>query len=339
MAALLSAIAPEVIDKAWVHGLFDGAVQTLQIFQYQPLALHHFKICPYLRFYYTTASKMMADNTWDVHTASEDMLIELCHQTEELNGIIGGYKAAIRVIKLSNDIAVKFGRGVTAAEARTQEFAHQNVNPSIVHVPKVYRFFEWDYDPRWSSSEGYLFMEYVPGQTLAELDLDVRDDIVPRIAQIIAHLGQIGVPNGLSDAVPGPIGGGSPRGYLWGEDGAGATFTCVSDLNDWLNKRLKLQKKSINLHDSPLVLCHLDLARRNMILREDNTISLVDWGFAGLYPRFYETTTLPCLSPWDAVYQKPLIEATNTLLSLTDEENRLAQLVQTARAVSLQYSL
>ncbi|OBT59723.1 hypothetical protein VE04_00213 [Pseudogymnoascus sp. 24MN13] len=218
----------------------------------------------------------MADQTWDVHTASEDMLTELCHQTEKLNGIIGGYKGAIQVIKLSNDIAVKVGRGVTAAEARTQEFTHQNVNPSIVHVPQVYRFFERDYDPRWNGSEGYLFMEYVPGRTLAELDLDVRDDIVPRIAQIIAHLGQIEVRDDLKDAVPGPIGGGSPRGSLWGEDGAGETFTCVSDLNSWLNKRLSLLKKSIDLHDSPLVLCHLDLARRNMILRDDNTISLAD---------------------------------------------------------------
>lgn len=278
-------------------------------------------------------TKIMADQTWDVHTASEDMLTELCHQTEKLNGKIGKYKEAIRVVKLSNDIAVKVGRGVTAAKARTQEFAHQNVDPSIVHVPEVYRFFERDYDPRWSSSVGYLFMEYVPGRTLAEIDLDVRDDIVPRISQIIAHLGQIEVRNDLKDAVPGPIGGGRPRGSLWGEDGAGETLTCVSDLNAWLNKRLSLQ------NDSPLVLCHLDLARRNMILRDDNTISLADWGCAGLYPRFYETTTIPYLIPWDALYQKPLIEATNTLLSLTDEEKRLARLVQIARSVSLRYSL
>ncbi|KFY11790.1 hypothetical protein V492_04253, partial [Pseudogymnoascus sp. VKM F-4246] len=78
--------------------------------------------------------------------------------------------------------------------------------------------------------------------------------------------------------------------------------------------------------------------RRNMILRDDNTISLVDWDCAGLYPRLYETTTLPCLSPWDAQYQKPLIEATDTLLKLTDEEKRLARLVQIARAASLRYS-
>ncbi|KFZ05971.1 hypothetical protein V501_07855 [Pseudogymnoascus sp. VKM F-4519 (FW-2642)] len=158
--------------------------------------LSHIQVSPA-----TDETKMMADQTWDVHTASEDMLTELCHQTEKLNGIIGGYKEAIRVIKLSNGIAVKIGRGVTAAEARTQEFAHQNVDPSIVHVPQVYRFFERDYDPRWSSSKGYLFMD-----------------------------------------------------------------------------------------------------------------------------------------PWDALYQKPLIEATNTLLSLTDEERRLARLVQIARSVSLRYS-
>jgi len=275
----------------------------------------------------------MAAITWDVHTASEEFLIEFCQQAEKENGLIGGYKGGDRVVKLSNDIAVKFGYGVAASEAITQEFARQNTNPSIVHVPQVYRFFQQD-DPLWHCSKGYLFMEYVQGQTLKELNLDIRSDIIPRVAQIVAHLGQI-----QGSLVPGPIGSGQPEGYLWGDNGARTTFTCVSDLEAWLNKRLALQNKSIDLSFYPLVLCHLDLCRRNMILEKDNTICLVDWGSAGLYPRFFEITSLSCLNPYDEPYEKPLLQATTILLGLTEEEKRLIGLLQIARAVSLRYIL
>ncbi|OBT43200.1 hypothetical protein VE00_06434 [Pseudogymnoascus sp. WSF 3629] len=265
--------------------------------------------------------------TWDVHTSSEELLVGICEQAEKENAL------GTPVVKLSDDIAVKFGHGVKASEARTQEFARQNADPSIVHIPRVYRFFERP-DPLWDCPTGYLFMEYVPGPTLRELDLDVRTDIIPHVAQIIWHLGKI-----QGGHVPGPIGGGYPVGYLWGEHGANVNFTCVADLNAWLNKRLVLQDMSIDLGGHPLVLCHLDLCRRNMILKDDNTISLVDWGCAGLYPRFYEVTTLSCLSPYDEPYEDPLIEATTTLLGLTEEEKLLMGQLQVARSASLRYRL
>lgn len=46
--------------------------------------------------------------------------------------------------------------------------------------------------------------------------------------------------------------GSQPQGYLWGDYGVQASFESVHDLNVWLNRRL--------------VLCHMDLCRRNMIL-------------------------------------------------------------------------
>ena len=48
----------------------------------------------------------------------------------------------------------------------------------------------------------------------------------------------------------------------------------VSDLNSWLNRRLTLQDMSIDITGYPLDLCHLDLCRRNMILRNDKIASL-----------------------------------------------------------------
>lgn len=237
------------------------------------------------------------------------------------------------MVKLSDDIAVKIGGLVTASEARTQEFANQNTDPTIVHVPRVYRFFERD-EPRSSFKTGYLFMAYVEGPTLTEVDLDIRTDIIPRMAQIIAHLGQI-----QGGQVPGPIGGGYAQGHVWGDDGADVTFASVSDFNAYLNKRLAIQKKSIGLSDYPLVLCHLDLGWRNVILEADDTISLVNWNNAGLYPRFFEVKTLSYVNYRCGLFDVPLEEAITTLLGLTEEEKRLMDLVRIVRSVNLRAQL
>ncbi|KAK2762201.1 hypothetical protein FQN54_001210 [Arachnomyces sp. PD_36] len=268
--------------------------------------------------------------TWDIQTATEEQLVNLCEQAgdERIGGDIGGNW----VIKLSDEIAVKFGYGVTPAEAATQEFAYRHVDPSIVRVPRVYRYFQ--VPTKLSRPKGYLFMDYIPGPTLKDLDLEENQDIIPRVANIIAHLGQI--PGGQS---PGPVGNGYQQGYLWGDDGAETIFHSVQDLNASLNKRLVIRKLSIDLTPYPLVLCHMDLCRRNMILRETGDIWLVDWGHAGLLPRFFEIATITCLNPYDKPYQKPLLEAAEQAVGLTEEERGLVKLLHIARAMSLRYLL
>jgi aminoglycoside phosphotransferase len=54
-------------------------------------------------------------------------------------------------------------------------------------------------------------------------------------------------------------------------------FRSVADLNDWLNRRLALRSKTIDLTAHNLVLCHLDLCRRNIILQpNDQPLAVVD---------------------------------------------------------------
>ncbi|TGO61256.1 hypothetical protein BOTNAR_0131g00020 [Botryotinia narcissicola] len=192
--------------------------------------------------------------------------------------------------------------------------------------------------PRFTATSTRRFWLLVHGvcarSTASELDLDEHTDIIPRVAEIIGHLGTI-----QGGQVPGPIGGGQPQGYLWGDDGAGTSFTSTSDLEAWLNKRLAINDKSINLTSHPLVLCHMDLCRRNMILKDDNTISLVDWGCSGLYSRHFEFASLSFIMPYDESYEKPVIEATATLLRWTDDDRDFISLLKIARAVALRYSL
>ena len=80
--------------------------------------------------------------TWDIATVNEEWLIDLCHKIEKERGVIGGLMEGDRVIKVSDRIAVKYGYGVTAAEAATQEFAYNSVDADIVHIPRVYNFVQ-----------------------------------------------------------------------------------------------------------------------------------------------------------------------------------------------------
>lgn len=270
--------------------------------------------------------------TWDIQTASEEYLISLCERAGREDGLIGGLPEGNWVVKLSDEIVVKFGYAVTAGEAATQEFARKHADPSIVRVPRVYRFFEEK--SNYSMRQGYLFMEYISGQTLESFDLNEHRDIVPRVAKIIAHLGNI--PGGK---VPGPLAGSQPQGYLWGDYGAQTSFQFIDDLNAWLDRRLVLRKLSIDLTPYPLVLCHMDLCRRNMILDGDGSICLVDWGHAALLPRFFEFATISCLNPYDEPYEKTLLQTVEQVMCVTEEEQRLIDLLHMARGLSLRYRL
>lgn len=64
---------------------------------------------------------------------SRESLISLCERTEEEPGLIGGLKEGDRVIKLSDEIAVKYGYGVTPAEAATQRVCASKYRPQ--HCP------------------------------------------------------------------------------------------------------------------------------------------------------------------------------------------------------------
>jgi hypothetical protein len=272
----------------------------------------------------------MEATAWDVHTSSEELLVEVCKKARKENGHYSDYGRGYVMVKISDDIAVKIGGLVTASEARTQEFANKNADPTIVHVPRVYRFFERE---GHGSNQGYLFMEYVQGPTLAQIYLDIRPDIIPRMARIIEHLGQI------QGQVPGPIDGGLAQGHIFGDDGADVEFPSLLGFNAYLNKRLAVMKKSIDLTGYPLVLCHMDLCRRNIILRDDDTISLVNWNDAGLYPRFFEVGVLSYLNPWYGPFDIRLQEDATTLLGLTEEEERLMGLLGIVRSINLRAQL
>ncbi|PGG99567.1 hypothetical protein AJ80_09335 [Polytolypa hystricis UAMH7299] len=289
---------------------------------------------------------------WIVRFCPQTWLISVCRRARTQADL----HVAPCVLRLSSQIAVHYGWGVWPSRAAMQDYAYHHVDPAIVRVPQVYRFF-MDYTTGYSLPDGYLFMEYMPGKTVDKLDAATENNAVSkaltkRIADIVVHLHGIKVEDGVP---PGPLGGGMPFGYLWGEEGTKTVFHSVSEMNSWLNKRLKLIDKSIDLSPCyPLVLCHGDLVRRNIIVIDDDRdekatkaedykgrqLALVDWGHAAFLPRVCDIASMSCyLDKGGYLYTQELQQVTRKAIGgLTEVEEGCYKLLMSARALSLRYT-
>ena len=204
---------------------------------------------------------------------------------------------------------MKFGWGVTAEEADNQRKAFELLDRNIVRVPRLYRYFTRS-EGKGFPPTGFIVMEYIHGEVLQSLNSGQID----QIAQILLYLSSI------QSQHPGPLQGGVSRGLLWEESGKPA-FKTVPQMESWLNFRLPDVESKLTLEKYPLVLCHLDLAPRNIIWLADGSVCLIDWASAGFYPRFFEGCLLKIMQHSHGNYEVTLIERMEKLTE--DEEAQM----------------
>ena len=246
----------------------------------------------------------------DVRTATVDAIVAACssascRKLNETPGMVGR-----SVVKISEREVIKFGLGVTESEANIQREAYRLLDPSIVRVPQVYRFFT-------KGEYGYLIMEYIKVQVLTPLD-DQR--LVCRVARILAHMQE------FSSRVPGPLRSGVPRGLFWPENEE-LSFRNLQDIERYFNSRLGKDSARLDFGSCRVVLCHLDVALRNILLQEDGTICLLDWECAGFYPRVLEVCAQRIIVRKDGDFPSRLLEQ---MPDLTEEEVAQAKLIMQA---------
>ena len=76
-----------------------------------------------------------------------------------------------------------------------------------------------------------------------------------------------------------------------------------------MNTRLAvISQERLNMSSSPLIMRHMDLVRRNIILKPDSSICFLDWAFAGFYPELFEIRYLRDLLPVDPVWTASLLK-------------------------------
>lgn len=244
---------------------------------------------------------------------SDSQIAELCFDPDRQ--IVGGLLEGNLVVKLSEKVVVKFGSGVTVEEADNQRKAFELLDCSIVRVPRLYRYFTQSRSHGYPPT-GFIVMEYIHGEVLQS---PITSSQIDQVARILSYFSSI------YGQHPGPLQGGVSHGILWEENGKPA-FQTVHQMERWLNVRLPDVESKLALQQCPLVLCHLDLAPRNIIKLNDGSLCLLDWASAGFYPRFFEVCILKIMEYSHGNYELDLIGRMDKLTE--DEEAQMLLLVR-----------
>lgn len=258
--------------------------------------------------------------------AARKYIKEQCQTTGRGEKIISTHNTVNLVVRLTDKVAVKFGIGVVHAEACALRFAHANLDPALVRVPKPMQFFAEETDG--SLPIGYIVMELASGTPLDEIEYHDPNALTTRLIRIIDHM------HTFTNTRPGPLGGGHARGLLWSEYSSGQDFRTRGELQAYLQTRLDAVggPGSVDVTKSQLCFCHLDISPRNILLDSEGSVTLLDWGCAGFYPSSFETWSIQLEAHIRANPIWQLLASTIETHSRRDEQSELLALSRVYRA-------
>lgn len=242
----------------------------------------------------------MPHQALDLTRVSDAEIIMRCHASNQL--LLSDPSCSNKVIQISPDIVVKFGRFVKRGEFLNQKVAFQRLDPSIVRVPAPHRFIQHE-------SIGYLVMDFAEGEVPS---MEKALALAPQLGRILSHLHE------MHGETPGSLGGDTIQGVIWPDNDL--MFNDRESLEEWLNIRLRRPGHTISFKDQQLVMCHLDFVPRNLVVY-NGTVTLLDWSSAGYFPQIFDHIVYS-FSPFDAgffKYLKPYLEI------LTDDEEKTAK--------------
>lgn len=203
-----------------------------------------------------------------------------------------------RIIKISDNTVVKWGPDVTEEEAENQRIAYELVDSRIVRVPRVYTFFFSD-ERGW----GYIVIEFIEGNVIDPLE---DPTAIKKVAGVLDYFST------LEHTIPGSLCGGFCRGLLFPET-EDLIFDSLDNMERWFNSRLFEHDPKLSFQGSKLVLCHLDVASRNILWQEDGPPCIIDWASAGYYPRLFEFCAQWVIEGKDGIYNSRLLSSMKPL--------------------------
>lgn len=109
------------------------------------------------------------------------------------------------------------------------------------------------------------------------------------------------------------------------EKGKSLSWTSRELEQSW-NRRLLSGEPTAKLQGLELVLCHLDVAPRNILWREGQASCLIDWASAGFYPRLFEFCAQLIVEGKDRRFNRLLLDAMTDLERI--EAKQLAPVLQ-----------
>ncbi|ATY65507.1 phosphotransferase enzyme family [Cordyceps militaris] len=193
-------------------------------------------------------------------------------------------------LEYSDQIWVKYGIYVKLKEAAMQQYVHEHADPHIVRVPQVFDAFTTT-QPN-GASVTYIVMENVKGDDCAAYGKwhpQMAEQAVSQIANAARHIWEIPLPPNVTI---GPFEQQRPVDRFFSDCGSDRSFQNVMQLEDWVNAKLEEggHPDRVELQGERLSICHCDLTQFNIKMGEP--IAILDWGFAGIYPRAFEEFAL-----------------------------------------------
>ncbi|KAI0350835.1 kinase-like protein [Trametes cingulata] len=271
----------------------------------------------------------------ELMSMTDKEVVELCWNSPSLTDTPIGRRLWLSpVYMLAANMVVKIHSELKEAEVRSVNLVRER---TTIPVPAIYRSFHY-------GSAFYMVMQYIRGDTLDSC----WDDLSPwhklRIAftlrNYVRQMRRIRTPQ-IEQQVPGPITDDPSQPLPCYVPALGEykvqAFTSYAHLRDWTNSRFHvaecLQRRRLQCRmfddSEPLVFTHGDLYLRNMILGEDGRLWLIDFGCAGVYPRWFEAygsrgeVLYPPAKLWTAARKIAIGEG-------YDEQENFAELCQLA---------
>ncbi|KAL2138109.1 hypothetical protein VTI28DRAFT_7466 [Corynascus sepedonium] len=219
--------------------------------------------------------------------------------------------AGQRVVRVGQHFVVKHGWWVRPVEGLNMLYVSDHTTVAVPHVYAIYQ--QEDAKGRRCT---YIVMEYVDGRPLNEcwssLGSEVKETISSQLRGVLDQLRKLPPPSSDEDDDDAPVfksvdNGPLHDGLFWTEGEEvpeiNGPFRTEGDIAEALVRKLeqegsdfKPERASYYRRVLPHVLrgdgkptfTHADLQTKNIMLRPNGALVLLDWEWAGWYPRYWE---------------------------------------------------
>ncbi|KAE8352789.1 kinase-like protein [Aspergillus coremiiformis] len=195
----------------------------------------------------------------------------------------------INVFRVDEKTVVKLCDPTRLAEAEALRFIRSKTS---LPVPEVYSAYVDE-----SIDRGVIVMEYIEGDVLRDVIEEMDDKRRERIAlELQKFMSEL---RSFEGNFIGSIDGSACEDPVFcAEQGGFGPYRTEKEFNDGLIRAMTMnQNNSWSVHVAKLiqampshkiVLTHADFSPRNIIVRGDQVVGIVDWEMAGFYPEYWE---------------------------------------------------
>lgn len=198
------------------------------------------------------------------------------------------------VYRIDADRIAKAGEHVRMAEAFAMNYVREHTS---IPVPRVTNAYLLDDSKSGQAPRGCIIMEFVDGQSLdniwPSLTVEQKQSIVAQLKGYMDELRTL-----WSTQISSVDGSRCNDPFFTDNPTVSGPFACESHFRDGLAAALRAKSddswtemivRFINqIKPGIIVLTHNDFAPRNILVKGDRVVALLDWENAGFYPEYWE---------------------------------------------------